>query len=350
MTSRDGTASLPATPRKDLQMTAYAMLSHAPGGPETLEWTQIAPLRPGPGEVCIRVAAAAVNFPDTLIIRDLYQYRPSRPFAPGSEVAGTVEAVGEGVADLAEGDRVLALVAHGGFATHALAKAAKVARIPDGMPFDAAAALIFTYGTCHHALVDRGALAPGETLLVLGAAGGIGAAAVELGLALGARVVAAVSSEEKAAFCRELGAQEVLVYPERIDRDGQKAFGAAIKAAAGTVDVVCDPVGGGYAEPALRALGWGGRHLVIGFAAGIPEIPLNLPLLKSCQIVGVFWGAFTERDPDGFRAQQDALLKMWEEGRINPRISARLPLARAAEALALVETRQAMGKIVLTAG
>jgi len=225
-----------------------------------------------------------------------------------------------------------------------------VRRIPDAMPFEDAAAFVFTYGTSYYALKDRGALAPGDTLLVLGAAGGIGASAVELGRAMGARVIAAVSSPEKAAFCRSIGADEALVYPREMDRDAQKAFGAAIKDAAGPdgVDVVYDPVGGDYAEPSLRSIAWEGRYLVVGFPAGIPKIPLNLPLLKNCQIVGVFWGAFTKRHPDRHGAQMDELFAMYEAGQIRPRISASFPLDQAAEALRLIEDRKATGKIVLT--
>ncbi len=332
-------------------MAAFAMKSHETGGPETLRLTEIPVPEPGPGEVRIAVRAAGVNFPDTIIIRDLYQYRPARPFAPGGEVGGTVDAVGEGVAGFAEGERVLGLPLFGGFASHVCVPAHMVRRIPDAMSFEEAACFVFTYGTSYYALRDRGALQPGETLLVLGAAGGIGAAAVELGRAMGARVIAAVSSEAKAAFAREIGADVALVYPREMDRAAQKAFGAGIKAAApGSVDVIYDPVGGDYAEPALRAIAWNGRFLVVGFPAGIPAIPLNLPLLKNCQIVGVFWGAFTARDPARHGEHMDDLMALYEAGRIRPRISERMPLAQAPEALRRIEARQAKGKIVLTLG
>ncbi len=247
------------------------------------------------------------------------------------------------------GDRVLALpMVSGGFATQLVCDADVVWRIPDAMPFDEAACFLFTYGTSYFALKDRAALARGELLLVLGAAGGIGASAVELGRAMGARVIAAVSSKEKAAFCRGIGAETAIVYPRAMDRVAQKAFGAEIKAAApGGVDVIYDPVGGDYAEPALRSIAWNGRFLVVGFPAGIPSIPLNLPLLKNCQIIGVFWGAFTKRDPQGFRSQVKELFAFYEAGKIKPRVSARFPLEDAARALKMIERREATGKIVL---
>jgi len=326
-----------------------AMLSHAPGGPETLSLTEMPMPDPGPGQVRIAVKAAGVNFPDTIIIRDLYQYKPARPFAPGGEVSGVIDAVGEGVDGFAVGDRVLALPLFGGFASHIVCALDMVRKIPDAMSFQDAACFVFTYGTSYYALKDRGGLAEGDTLLVLGAAGGIGASAVELGRAMGARVIAAVSSPEKAAFCEDIGADATIVYPHEMDRDAQKAFSGAIKAHAGAdgVDVIYDPVGGDYAEPALRAIAWGGRYLVVGFPAGIPKIPLNLPLLKNCQIVGVFWGAFTKRFPERHAAQMDELFALYEAGRIKPRISAVFALKDAAKALKLIETRKATGKIVL---
>lgn len=327
-----------------------ALLSNAPGGPETLELTEMSMPEPRKGEVLLRVAAAGVNFPDTLIIRDLYQMKPPRPFAPGGEVAGTIEAVGEGVTGFAPGDRVLALTGSGGFATHLTLRAEAAVKIPDAMPFEDAACFIFTYGTSHHALKDRAEIKPGESLLILGAAGGVGAAAIELGKAAGAKVIAAVSSEEKAAFCKELGADETLIYPRELDRDAQKALSAQIKALAGPdgVDVVYDAVGGDYAEPAIRALAWTGRFLVVGFPAGIPKIPLNLTLLKGSQIVGVFWGASVYRDPKGHAENMRDLFAMYAEGKIKPRISARFSLAEAAEALRLIEDRKVMGKVVIT--
>lgn len=329
-------------------MTAFAMLSHAPGGPDTLVRGAIPMPEPGPGEIRIAVRAAGVNFPDTIIIRDLYQYRPERPFAPGGEVSGRVDSLGPGVTGFAIGDRVLGLPLYGGFASHVTVPAHMAAKIPDRMSDEDAACFLFTYGTSYYALTTRGGLSAGDTLLVLGAAGGIGASAVELGRALGARVVGAVSSEAKAEFVRALGA-EALVYPRAMDKAAQKSFTRALKdLAPDGFTVMYDPVGGAYAEPALRAIAWEGRYLVVGFPAGIPSIPLNLPLLKNCQIVGVFWGAFTSRAPEAHQQQVDDLLSLYTAGKIKPRISERLPLDRAADALSRIETRTATGKIVLT--
>lgn len=324
-------------------------MSTAPGGPETLEMMELDTPQPGRGEVLIRVHAAGVNFPGTLMIRDLYQFKPPRPFAPGGEIAGEVEALGEGVEGLAVGDRVLALTMAGGFASHIVLDACAALRIRDAMPYADAACFIFTYGTSYYALKDRGQLKAGDTLLVLGAAGGVGAAAVEIGKAMGAKVIAAVSSEEKAAFCRELGADETVIYARDMDRDAQKAFSTAIKEAAGPggVNVAYDAVGGDYAEPAIRAMAWDGRFLVVGFPAGIPKIPLNLTLLKSCQIVGVFWGAAVKNDPKGHAENMAALFAHYEAGRLKPRISARYPLERAGEAIEALQSRKAMGKLVV---
>ncbi|WP_238364544.1 NADPH:quinone oxidoreductase family protein [Mesobacterium pallidum] len=329
-----------------------AMLSKAPGGPETLELTELPTPEPGPGQVRLRVHAAGLNFPDTLIIRDLYQMKPPRPFAPGGEVSGQVEALGEGVTGLAVGDRVLAITGFGGFATHVLADFARIVKIPDAMPYDEAACFVFTYGTSYHALKDRAALQPGESLLILGAAGGVGVAAIELGKAMGARVIAAVSSEEKAAFCREVGADETVTYPREMDRAAQRALSDRIKALTGGtgVDVVYDAVGGDYAEPAIRALAWKGRFLVVGFPAGIPSIPLNLTLLKGCQILGVFWGDAVRRDPAGHAANMADLMRLYAAGQVRPRILDRFPLDRAAEALSLMQDRKVQGKVVLIPG
>lgn len=327
-----------------------AMLSTAPGGPETLELTELPDPEPKKGQVHIRIRAAGLNFPDTLIIKDMYQMKPPRPFAPGGEVAGEVDAVGEGVTDVAVGDRVLAMTGFGGFATHIVTDAARVMKVPDAMPFDEASCLVLTYGTSHHALKNRAEIQPGESLLILGAAGGVGAAAIELGKAAGARVIAAVSSEEKAQFCRDLGADETIVYSRDMDdRDTQKAFSNEIKKLSGGdgVDVVYDAVGGAYAEPAVRALAWKGRFLVVGFPAGIPKIPLNLTLLKGCQIVGVFWGAHTQQEPKMHAENMQDLFRMYAEGKIKPRISARFPLEKAADALNLMQDRKVLGKVVL---
>ncbi len=326
-----------------------AMLSEAPGGPETLVLKEHTLPEPGKRQVRIRVRAAGLNFPDTLIIRDMYQMRPPRPFAPGGEVAGEIEAVGEGVTGFAVGDRVLALTGFGGFATHVLADATSTSKIPDAMPYEDAACFIFTYGTSHHALKDRAKLQPDESVLILGAAGGVGVAAIELAKAAGAKVIAAVSSDEKASFCKDCGADETIVYPREMDRDAQKEFSAQIKKLAGGqgVNVVYDAVGGDYAEPALRALAWEGRFLVVGFPAGIPKIPLNLTLLKGSQIVGVFWGASVMRDPAGHAANMGELFDMYANGQIKPRISARFPLEDAPKALKLMQDRKVLGKVVL---
>ena len=328
-----------------------AMMSHEPGGPESLKLTEIETPAPGPDQLRIAVKAAGVNFPDTLIIRDLYQFKPPRPFAPGGEVAGVVDAVGGNVTGFAPGDRVLAGGINGGYATHFIADAARTNKIPDAMPFDEAAGFMLTYGTSHYALKDRAKIQPGEALFILGAAGGVGAAAIELGKAFGAKVIAGVSSEEKAAFCKELGADETLIYPTGdMDRAAQKALSGDIKKLCGGegANVVYDAVGGDYAEPSLRALAWEGRYLVVGFPAGIPKIPLNLTLLKSCQIVGVFWGAFTMRDPKRNAEHIAELFAFYKEGKIRPRITATFPLEQAPDALMLLQTRKATGKIVLT--
>ncbi|MEM9966884.1 MAG: NADPH:quinone oxidoreductase family protein [Pseudomonadota bacterium] len=328
-----------------------AMLSKEVGGPETLVLEEMQTPTPGKKQVVIRVHAAGVNFPDTLIIRDLYQLKPPRPFSPGGEVAGVIEAVGEGVDALAVGDRVLGMSGFGGFASHLVIDALRVIKIPDAMPFEDAACLMMTYGTSHHALKDRAVLNEGETLFILGAAGGVGAAAIELGKAAGARVIAGVSSEEKAAFCRELGADETLIYArDMTDRALQKEFSGQIKKVSGGegVDVVYDAVGGAYAEPCIRALAWTGRFLVVGFPAGIPKIPLNLTLLKGCQIMGVFWGAHTMREPRKHAENMGDLFRMYAAGQIKPRISARYPLEKAGDALKLLQDRKVLGKIVVT--
>jgi NADPH:quinone reductase len=328
-----------------------ALLSKQPGGPETLALETLAEPRPKPGEILLAVRACGVNYPDALIIEDRYQFKPERPFAPGSEVSGIVEALGEGVTALKVGDRVIGSCGWGGMAEKLALPAERCIPMPDVMPFDEAAAFIMTYGTSYHALKDRAQLKPGETLLVLGAAGGVGLAAVELGKAMGARVIAAVSSDEKAALARRHGADESIVYPAGpLEKGGAKALAEGFKAACGRngADVIYDPVGGDYSEAALRAIAWEGRFLVVGFPAGIAKIPLNLPLLKSCQIVGVFWGAFAKRNPKGNEANVRELLGLYAQGAIKPVISERVPLARAGEAIAALSARKALGKIVVT--
>ena len=326
-----------------------AMLSKEPGGPETLEMTELPMPEPKAGELLIKVHAAGVNFPDTLIIQDLYQFKPQRPFAPGGEVSGEIISIGDGVTGFAVGERVLALTGHGAFATHMTLEAVRAVKVPDAMPSEDAACFIFTYGTSHHALKDRAQIKPGETLLILGAAGGVGAAAIELGKAAGATVIAAVSTEDKAAFCKSIGADHTIIYPREMDRDAQRAFSTKIKELSGGegVDVVYDAVGGDYAEPALRATGWQGRYLVVGFPAGIPKLPLNLPLLKGSQIIGVFWGAAVRRDPKGHAENMDDLFRLYAEGKIRPHIHASYPLAQAGDAINMMSDRKAMGKVIV---
>jgi NADPH:quinone reductase len=330
-----------------------ALLSKQAGGPETLVLEDIAEPSAGPGQVRVAVRACGVNFPDLLIIQDLYQIKPPRPFAPGAEVAGVVDAIGEGVQHLRVGDRVLLSPARSGMAEKVVGPAGNCWKIPDAMPFDVAAALLMTYATSQHALKDRAALRSGETLLVLGAGGGVGLAAVELGKATGARVIAAASSAEKLALAREHGADEGVEYPAGpLDKTQARALTDRFKAVCGAdgAQVIYDPVGGDYTEAALRAIGWQGRHLVVGFPAGIPKLPLNLPLLKSCQVVGVFWGEFTARYPAQHAANVAALMALYLEGRIKPAVTERFPLSRGAEAIARLGARQARGKVVVTIG
>lgn len=312
------------------------------GPPESLSIEDLPPLEPGPGQVVIDVRAASVNFPDLLVIQNQYQFKPPLPFTPGSEVAGVVKAVGAGVTELRPGDRVLAMTGIGGFAEEVRAGAAAAVKIPDAMPFDEAAALLMTYGTSHYALVDRAKLRAGETLLVLGAAGGVGLSAVEIGKVLGARVIAAASSDAKLAVCREKGAAEVINYAREDLKERVKALTGGKGA-----DVVYDPVGGEYAEAALRSTAWEGRFLVIGFTAGIPKIPLNLVLLKGCQVVGVFWGSFTGREPEKNRAYIRELLEWYVAGKIRPHVSASYPLEKVADALRDMGARKVTGKVVL---
>jgi NADPH2:quinone reductase len=330
-----------------------ALLSKTCGGPETLVLEDIAEPIPGPGEVRVAVRACGVNYPDLLIIQDLYQYKPPRPFAPGAEIAGVIDAVGEGVERLRAGDRVLMSPVRSGMAEKAVGLAGNCWKIPDAMPFDHAAALLMTYGTSQHALKDRAQLRSGETLLVLGAAGGVGLAAVELGKAMGARVIAAASNDEKLALARDHGADLGVQYPAGpLDKAQARALTDRLKAACGAdgAQVIYDGVGGDYTEAALRAIGWQGRHLVVGFPAGIPKLPLNLPLLKSCQIVGVFWGEFTARFPALHAANVAALMTMYLDGRIKPAVTERFPLARGGEAIARLGAREARGKVVVLIG
>ena len=331
-----------------------ALLSKTVGGPETLVLEDVPAPEAGPGEVVVDVKAVGVNFPDVLMIKDMYQFKPPRPFSPGGELAGVIRAVGAGVTNVKPGDRVMGSSGSGGMAEQVVIGAARVRKFPDAMPFDHAAALLMTYGTSHYALKDRAHMKAGESLLVLGAAGGVGIAAVELGKAMGAKVIAAASTQEKVDFAISCGADAGIVYPATLDENDKaatKAFSEAIKTAGGGgVDVIYDAVGGAYAEPSLRAMNWEGRYLVIGFPAGIPKIPLNLTLLTSCQVVGVFWGAAVARDPAGNEANIAELFALYAEGKIKPRVSASFPLARGGEAIAHLADRKAQGKVVVTIG
>lgn len=321
-----------------------ALLCKRHGLPDTLVVEEVPDPVPGEGEVVVDVKAAGVNFPDVLIIQNKYQFKPELPFAPGAEVAGLVSAVGAGVAGLKVGDRVLGSCGHGGFAEKVIVKAGKTVRLPEGVDFDTAAAFTLTYGTSWHALVDRAGLKAGETVLVLGAAGGVGLAAIEIAKVVGARVIAAASTDEKLAVCREHGADALINYAAEDLREAIKR-----ETAGNGPDVIYDPVGGSYAEPAFRSIGWRGRYLVVGFANGeIPKLPLNLALLKGASLIGVFWGAYTAREPDHFAADLDAMFALIEKGELRPHISQRYPLADGARALEDLMNRRAVGKLVIT--
>jgi len=323
-----------------------AVLCKTLGLPDQLVVEDIPSLQPAAGQVVVAVKAAGVNFPDTLIIQGRYQFKPELPFSPGGEVAGVVKAVGEGVTSARVGDRVIAAATWGGFAEEIAVDADRLVPIPDDMDYVPASAFILTYGTSYHALKDRARLQAGETLLVLGASGGVGLAAVQLGKAMGAKVIAAASSDAKLAVCRQHGADEVINY-------GTEDLRSRVKQITGGrgVDVVYDPVGGPYSEPALRDMAWNGRFLVVGFAAGdIPKVPLNLALLKGCAIVGVFWGAFTRNEPENNRRNNDELMALYSRGLVSPHIHATYPLERATEALNEVMNKRVSGKVVLVTG
>lgn len=320
-----------------------AVLCKEYGPPDSLVLEDVESLKPAKGQVVVSVKACGVNFPDILIIQGKYQFKPPLPFAPGGEVAGIVKEVGEGIDSVNVGDRVIAFIGWGGFAGEVLTDTTRLIPIPADMDFTTAAAFVLTYGTSHYALKDRAQLKPGETLLVLGAAGGVGLAAVELGKVMGARVIAAASTGEKLEVCTQRGADEVINY---LDED----LKVRVKELTGGngVDVVFDPVGGDFSEAALRSMAWGGRHLVIGFTAGeIPRVPLNLPLLKGCSVVGVFWGSFMTREPGHYRENIQELLSWFSTGKIKPYISATYPLEQAAKALNDVMNRKVKGKVVL---
>jgi NADPH2:quinone reductase len=315
------------------------------GPPDTLVVEDVPSPVAGPGDVVVSMRAASVNFPDVLIIQNKYQVKPPLPFSPGSEMAGVVKEVGAGVTRVKPGDRVMAVTIYGSFAEEVKTEESRVLQIPSGMDFATAAAFVLAYATSDHALVDRCQLEAGETLLVLGAAGGVGIAAIEIGKILGARVIACASTAEKLAVCRAHGADETINYNTEDLRERVKALTEGRG-----VDVVYDAVGGSYTEPALRSIAWRGRLLVVGFAAGdIPRIPLNLTLLKGCSIVGVFWGDFARREPERYAARLEQLGAWFREGKLQPHVSETLPLERAADALNMMAARQVKGKIVLTA-
>ena len=329
-----------------------AVLSRVVGGPHSVVLEDIDAPEPGPGEVRIAVRACGVNYPDVLLLKDAYQFKPERPFSPGGEVSGLVDAVGDGVTAFRPGDRVMAGALWGGMAEKLVVPEAKCVALPQAMPFDEGAGFLTTYGTSYHGLKQRGALQPGESLLVLGAGGGVGLAAVELGHAMGARVIAAVSSQEKLDLALARGASSGFVYPAEVgdDRPAAKALAEQFKAACGPqgADVIYDVVGGAYAEAALRAIAWDGRFLVVGFAASPPRLPLNLVLLKGCRVIGVFYGAYSERNPDVRRSNIAELATLYARGAIRPFISRAFPMDQAGDAIARLADRKAQGKVVVT--
>ena len=320
-----------------------ALLCTRYGTPEDLEFVDIPDPEPGAGEAVVKVVAAALNFFDTLIIAGKYQYKPTFPFSPAAEFAGIVESLGAGTSGLKVGDRVMANIGWGAARERVAVKAERLVRIPDGLDFDRAAGLTVTYGTSYYALKDRARLKAGETLVVLGASGGTGLAAIELGRILGARIIACASSADKLDFALRHGADAGVDYSREDLREALRLLTDGRGA-----DVIYDPVGGPYAEAALRAIAWYGRFLVVGFAAGdIPRLPLNLVLLKSCDVLGVFWGAWIERDAEGHRANTNALLRWCAEGRLSSHVHAIYPLARGADALKAIAARKPMGKVIL---
>ena len=324
----------------------HAWLCENPIGVEALQWKEMPTPVPKAGEVLIAIRAASLNFPDLLTVQNKYQFKPPLPFVPGSEYAGVVEAVGEGVRHLKVGDPVAAIGSSGGFGTHACVAAAGVMPLPPGFAFDDASAFVMTYGTTHHALLDRAELKAGETLLVLGAAGGVGTAAIQIGKVIGARIIAAASSDEKCAFCKSLGADATINYSSGNIRDELKKLTDGKGP-----DVVYDPVGGDLAEPVFRSIAWRGRYLVVGFAqGGIPALPLNLPLLKGASIVGVFWGEFARREPQANAAALAELARWYAEGKIKPVIDQRLPMKDLPVAYARMDSRKVCGKLVMTNG
>ncbi|GAB3761352.1 NADPH:quinone oxidoreductase family protein [Ramlibacter monticola] len=327
-----------------------AWLCENPIGVEALQWKDLPTPQPQAGEVLVEVKAASLNFPDILIVQNKYQHKPPLPFVPGSEFAGIVAAVGPGVTQLQVGQPVACLAGTGGFGTHTLAPAERCVPLPTGFPFVDAAAFIMTYATSYHALVDRAQLQAGETVLVLGAAGGVGTAAIQIAKAVGARVIAAASSDEKCELCRSIGADAVINYTQHAAPNALREQIKTLTDAKGP-EVVYDPVGGEFAEPAFRSIAWRGRYCVIGFAAGpIPSIPLNLPLLKGASLVGVFWGELTRREPRTAVATLQELAKWYAQGRIKPVIDRTMPMAELKAAYAHMGSRAVKGKLVLVNG
>ena len=321
----------------------HAWLCENPVGVEALSWKEIPTPEPKPGEALIAIKAASLNFPDLLIVQNKYQFKPALPFVPGSELSGVVQAVGEGVHNLQPGQAIACLSGTGGFATHAIVEAKLCMPLPEAFPFVDAAAFIMTYGTSHHALVDRAQLRAGETLLVLGAAGGVGTAAIQIAKALGARVIAAASSDEKCALCKRLGADDTINYTTQNLREALKALTQGKGP-----DVIYDPVGGDFAEPAFRSIAWRGRYLVVGFAAGpIPSLPLNLVLLKGASVVGVFWGDFARREPAANATMMAELAGWYAAGKVKPVIDRSMAMADLKAAYAHMGSRGVMGKLVM---
>ncbi len=329
-----------------------ALLCTHYGPPEEMELRELPSPAPGKNQVLISVKACGVNFPDVLMLADKYQFKPALPFPPGGEVAGVIKTLGEGVTGLKVGDRVAVSIGSGGFAEEVLADARRCVPMPANVDFETASAFIVTYGTSYHALKDRAKLKAGEHLVVLGAAGGVGLSAVELGVAMGAKVIAGASTQEKVDLAIKHGASAGFVYPKLpLSRDQQKAMSDKIKELTGGqgADVLYDPIGDQYAEPSLRAMNWEGRYLVIGFAAGeIPKIPLNLTLLKGCDVLGVFWGMATQRDPKHAHESLTEIMQMISDGKLHPNVSASFPLADGGKSIRLLMDRKAMGKVVVT--
>jgi NADPH2:quinone reductase len=324
----------------------HAWLCENPVGVDALIWKEMPTPVPQVGEVLVAIRAASLNFPDILIVQNKYQMKPLLPFVPGSEYAGVVEAVGDGVANVKVGDPVAAFAGTGGFGTHAVVKAALVMPLPPGFAFDDASAFVLTYATTHHALLDRAALKAGETVLILGAAGGVGTAAIQIAKAAGARVIAAASSDAKCALCRSLGADATINYGAGNIRDEIKTLTDGKGP-----DVVYDPVGGDLAEPVFRSIAWRGRYLVVGFAqGGIPELPWNLALLKGASIVGVFWGEFARREPKANSKALAQLAQWYAQGKVKPVIDQRLPMEQLPRAFEIMAARQVRGKLVMTNG